>query len=207
MEFYLQDTRSCTGANLSFWKDSGGYTSDVSKAKVYTLEEAQKKHNTREGDDLPLLKSLVDKLSNKAIDHQQLKNIDKTHKSDRLIIQHEGYWDGNDIAFASERITSDKTYNYSHAYSFTLQEALDYIDKFKMHALDIHVKCELDKLVESRFKKSYLNLTTMVKEAGINLVTPKKPKREIFRCEICGKIVSMENFYLYVYAGHPCPKC
>lgn len=46
--FYLQDSRQIVGNDMMWWaKDGLGYTSDVSKAEVFTKEDAQRHHNGR----------------------------------------------------------------------------------------------------------------------------------------------------------------
>lgn len=35
-EFYLRDSRSNTGANVMFWREKGGYTTNVAEAEVFT---------------------------------------------------------------------------------------------------------------------------------------------------------------------------
>ena len=46
-EYYLQDTRGCgcVGNDILFWaKDGRGYTTDVSKAHIFTEEKAFSQH-------------------------------------------------------------------------------------------------------------------------------------------------------------------
>lgn len=50
MYFYLQDSRNYTGNDLMFWALAGGYTSDVSKAEVFSLESAQRQNRDRPTD-------------------------------------------------------------------------------------------------------------------------------------------------------------
>lgn len=43
-EFYLQDTRSCVGNSMTWWKhDNCGYVCDIRKAKVFTQEDLNKR--------------------------------------------------------------------------------------------------------------------------------------------------------------------
>lgn len=72
-EFYLQDSRSYVGNDMLFWaKDGKGYTSDVSKAHIYTKESAQAQHNIRETD-IPWPKSYIDAKTRPAVDMQYVR--------------------------------------------------------------------------------------------------------------------------------------
>jgi len=70
--FYLQDSRSYVGNNMLFWSASGGYTTDVSKAEVFTLETAQRQHDSRETD-IPWPKEYIDARVRPACDMQYVK--------------------------------------------------------------------------------------------------------------------------------------
>lgn len=49
--FYLQDSRSYVGNDVLWWARNGaGYTTDLSKAHIYTKEDAVAQHNMRETD-------------------------------------------------------------------------------------------------------------------------------------------------------------
>ena len=49
-EYYLQDKRSYVGNDILFWADGGGYTTDVSKAEVFTKDRALRLNQSRETD-------------------------------------------------------------------------------------------------------------------------------------------------------------
>ena len=70
--FYLRDSRGNTGSSCMFWAENGnGYTTNLDRAHVYTLEEAQRHFNDRHTD-VPLSKALVDELATVRVDHQYL---------------------------------------------------------------------------------------------------------------------------------------
>lgn len=73
--YYLQDSRSYVGNDVLWWaKDGKGYTTDLSKAHVYTKTEAVGQHNCRETD-IPWPKDYVDAKTRPAVDMQY---IDRT---------------------------------------------------------------------------------------------------------------------------------
>lgn len=71
--YYLQDTHSYTGNDIMWWCPAGnGYTSDLSKAAVFTRVEAEAHYNRR-ASDRPWLKSYIDSKSRPAVDMQYVK--------------------------------------------------------------------------------------------------------------------------------------
>ena len=73
--YYLQDKRTYVGNDILWWaKNHKGYTTDISKAHVFTKEEAIY-HNQHRETDVPWLKSYIDKKVRPAVDMQHV-NID-----------------------------------------------------------------------------------------------------------------------------------
>ena len=68
--YYLQDKRSYVGNDILWWAKGGmGYTTDLSKAHVFTKEEAVQHHQWRETD-IPWPKDYVDGKTRPAVDMQ-----------------------------------------------------------------------------------------------------------------------------------------
>jgi len=72
-EFYLQDSRSYVGNDMSFWAKGGGYTTDVSKAQVYTKLQAVSQHESRNSD-IPWTKAYIDSKTRPAVDMQYVNH-------------------------------------------------------------------------------------------------------------------------------------
>ena len=71
--FYLQDSRSYVGNDVLWWAKAGnGYTTDLSKAQVFTKDEAQQHHDAR-STDIPWPKDYIDGKTRPAVDMQYLK--------------------------------------------------------------------------------------------------------------------------------------
>ncbi len=69
-QFYLQDSRTYEGNDILFWaKDGKGYTTDTSKAHVYTRDGAFRQHEGRETD-VPWPKDYIDARVRPAADMQ-----------------------------------------------------------------------------------------------------------------------------------------
>lgn len=70
--FYLQDSRNYCGNDLYWWaKDHHGYTTDLSRAHVFTKEEAIRLHNDR-CTDIPWPKDYIDGKTRPAVDCQHV---------------------------------------------------------------------------------------------------------------------------------------
>ena len=73
-QFYLQDSRQIVGNDMMFWaKDGTGYTSDLRRAAVYTREQAQAMHNSRETD-IPWPVAYIDARTRPACDVQHVNS-------------------------------------------------------------------------------------------------------------------------------------
>lgn len=71
--FYLQDSRGYVGNDVLWWAKGGnGYTTDLSKAKIYTLHGAQIANNSRETD-IPWPKEYIDGKTRPAVDMQYIR--------------------------------------------------------------------------------------------------------------------------------------
>ena len=74
--FYLQDSRSYVGNDVLWWaKDGKGYTTDLSKAEIYSQEDAQAQHDCRETD-IPWPKEYIEAKTRPAVDMQYIKRAE-----------------------------------------------------------------------------------------------------------------------------------
>lgn len=195
--FYLRDTRSNVGSTCMFWALNGnGYTSNLDKAHVYTLEEAQSHFNDRYTD-VPLSKSLVDELVTVRVDHQYLDESqggEVVDGGEYVIHVSRGDYDGNDVYWKAER---GCTANLSDALVLTKDEA-----EQAMRFLDdavIYPFLYVVSISRRTFQASNVNERRMITVAGI-----RKPKRRRERpttgrhrgnCPDCGKVTWGLNPY------------
>jgi len=70
--YYLQDSRQYVGNDVLFWAKAGGYTTDVSKAEVFSKDKAASMHRARESD-IPWPKDYIDGKTRPAVDMQYIK--------------------------------------------------------------------------------------------------------------------------------------
>lgn len=195
--FYLTSRHGNCGENVMFHNKNGsGYGTNLDNLHVFTREEAQKElgHDIKS---LPLLKSEVDKLSIKAIDHQYLKrSLNSIDPNDQYIIQVSGFYNGNDIRFAPESdSTIDINFNYSLAKVFNLKDALSCSDLRGV----IWSKSYLDGLQRRTFQEGNISTRKMITGAGIKYKKPRKKKpssgKTMWNCPSCGKISWQYNPY------------
>lgn len=73
--FYLQDSRSYVGNDVLFWCATGGYTSDLSKAEVFSKDAAVRQHQVRPTD-IPWAKEYMDGKTRPAVDMQYIRRED-----------------------------------------------------------------------------------------------------------------------------------
>jgi hypothetical protein len=77
-EYYILDARSCVGNCALWWRPEGkGYTCEVDRAGLYTLEQASSHRET----DIPVHRSIVE---NRAIRHVRWEPL---HEADIGIYQ------------------------------------------------------------------------------------------------------------------------
>lgn len=75
-KYYLQDSRSYVGNDMLFWARGGnGYTTDLSKAEVYSKDDAVKQHRGRETD-IPWPKAYIDVRWRPAVDMQYVNRTE-----------------------------------------------------------------------------------------------------------------------------------
>lgn len=168
--FYLRDSRSNVGSTCLFWAQDGcGYTSDLNKAHVYTLEEAQRKFNSRHTD-VPLSKTLVDELAHSRVDCQYLPEDGEKDGCDEYVISPKGRWDGNDVYWLTFDFLS---VNYKGAVVFSYRNALARIDEHGIDA-NIYAKPDIDAIARRTFQAANINERRMITAAGIR--KPKRPR-------------------------------
>lgn len=72
-QYYLQDSRGYVGNGILWWaKNGAGYTTDVSKAHVFSKDEAIKKNRNRDTDK-PWPKSYIDNKTTPVVDMQNAR--------------------------------------------------------------------------------------------------------------------------------------
>ena len=71
--YYLQDSRFFLGNTVVWWASDGGFTVDVTQAKIFTKDEAYAWHKLRDSD-VPWPKEYIDAHTKPTVD---LMNIER----------------------------------------------------------------------------------------------------------------------------------
>lgn len=193
--FYLTSRHGDCGSNVMFHNKGGaGYGTNLDNLQLYSREDAQRELDY-DINSLPLLKSAVDEVSITAVDCQYLDSeANATDNNNEYVIQIEGCWNGNDIAFA---IMGGKTFNYSEACVFTLLDAEELVSK--LSNAKIWSKSYLDTISRRTFQRGKVNTRKMITGAGIKYKKPRKKKADSgkirWNCPGCGKFRWQHNPY------------
>lgn len=73
--YYLQDSRFFLGNTVVWWAQDGGFTVDVSKAKIFTEKEAFAWHQVRDSD-IPWVKEYIDARTKPTVDMLDIERRD-----------------------------------------------------------------------------------------------------------------------------------
>ncbi|MBS4689886.1 hypothetical protein [Aeromonas veronii] len=194
--FYLRDTRTNVGSTCMFWALNGnGYTSNLDKAHVYTLEEAQSHFNDRYTD-VPLSKALVDELATVRVDHQYLDDSMAGLKEgcDQYVIHCcIGDFDGNDVYWKAQK---GSTVCLSDALILTAEEVRHALwnDEVAFYPLE-YVKS----ISRRTFQARNVNERRMITVAGIRMPKRRRERpttgRHRGNCPDCGKVTWGLNPY------------
>ena len=201
--FYLACFRDNVGTSVSFQcKEFKGYHTNIDKAHVCTLEEAQYEFNHAREYDLPISADHVDALAVWKVDHQYIPNKTQpfTDIHNTYVAFKKGVWDGNDVYWLNIETCSTST-------DFDEASVFDYLIAKKLDSKYVVIPFSMANNVKRRtFDFRKLNKRTMVQGAGLK--TPeylKKASRRKsnpmtrFNCPSCGKISWQE--YPYDFEG------
>jgi hypothetical protein len=201
--FYLQDSRSNVGSRAMFWRDGGGYTSNLDEAEQFPRDEAVKQYECRESD-LPWPVEYVLARSEVGVDHQYIDDAEAQafDPADGLVyVAYERMWDGNDLYWIQSHGSSSS--NLAEAGTWPAAEAEEarakgyqawpkrYIDA---HSRTVVQACKLD------HKKA-------LRAVGLKLpkLQRQKVRRETYRCGSgyggCGRFLRPADYYT------SCPHC
>lgn len=194
--FYLQDSRGYVGNNVSWWaKDGNSYTTNLSNAQLYTLDEAQRLHDSRVTD-IPWPRDYVDVRVRQVVDMQYLKQSEAGPVSGSFYIQNRSKFDGNDVYWLTNERGGVST-DISKAMVFSFQDGVAKCDELVSWPLD-YVRTKVRPSVD----RQELKRDEALDGSGIVLTKQKKAKVERIKCHQCGCFMSEAQ----LWAGE-CPKC
>ena len=199
--FYLQDSRSNVGSRAMFWRNGGGYTTNLEEAEQFNRERAVGQYECRDTD-LPWPVDYVRAQAQAGVDHQYLgisaaEALAAAPLDDRIYVAYAGEWDGNCLFWrsvetrATSNVVEANTWSLSHAPGWL---ARGYVPWPKSH---------IDQHSRPVAKASMLDHKKALREAGLKL--PKAKRQRISRytvnCDGCGRFLKEFDRY------HSCPNC
>lgn len=201
--FYLQDSRSNVGSRAMFWRDGGGYTSNLDEAEQFTRAAAVKQYECRETD-LPWPVDYVRALAEVGVDHQYLdlkpeQALAAAPADDRIYVAYKQAWDGNCLIWMAHglgpmsNLADATTWSLAHAPGFTDRGYVPwpkgYIDQ---HSRPVVQSCKLD------HKKA-------LRAVGLKLSKIQRPRYRSYsnlnNCGGCGRFLSERQRF------EDCPNC
>jgi hypothetical protein len=198
-QFYLQDSRGDVGDRLSFWATKGcGYTTNLDGTELFTKESAEWHYKGRETD-VPWPKEYIDARSETACDMQYVCLDDEgaAQLGDECLVQRKNSYNGNDLVWVS--VTSGYTTNVDLAQVMTASEA-----KACCAANPNHVawaKPYIDARVRRVVTRRHVNLKEALRGTGIEIIKPKRPRKDRINCNGCGRFLYEDAIY------SDCPHC
>jgi len=119
-DFFIACFRDNVGSNVGWHsKDGRGYTTDIDKAHVYSLEEAQRAWDRAREFDQPVSASHVKTLSVFKVDCQYVPHVTEIDASNQYVAFVRSKWDGNDLFFLTRTLPST---DFSKAKTFSRGE-------------------------------------------------------------------------------------
>lgn len=199
--FYLQDSRSNVGSRAMFWREGGGYTSNLDESEQFTRERAVRQYECRETD-LPWPVDYVRALAQVGVDFQDLdltkeQALAAAPADDRIYVAYKQAWDGNCLIWKSE--TVGPTSNLADASTWGGER----VDRF---LLDEHVpwpRSYIDQHSRPVVPARQLDHKQALRSVGLKLPKVKRQRirRYTVNCHGCGRFLTEAQRY------GSCPHC
>lgn len=201
--FYLQDSRSNVGSRAMFWRNGGGYTSNLSEAEQFTRENAVSQYECRETD-IPWPVVYVQGLAQVGVDHQDLdlpnvQALDAAPADDHVYVAYSRDWDGNCLIWRSLSVGS--TSNLADASTWSKGHAQGWISRGYVP----WPKAYIDQHSRPVVKACMLDHKKALRSVGLKLpkIKPQRRRRyyDLTNCQGCGRFLTEAQRYGY------CPNC
>jgi hypothetical protein len=193
----LLDSRSTVGTALMFWAAEGGYTSNITKAEVFSVDEAQRQHKSRESD-IPMRLDYLDARKERMVDCQYLKAERQPDTVEKLLAFAvdtlffavvRGQWDGNAVYFVARE--GGPSTDVDKARLFPMDEARLLLET---HGHQLWPQEHIESLAYWRIPEPAVDRKQALRETGIELIKPVRT-RLTYRCDGCGRFCRPETYY------------
>lgn len=195
--FYMQDSRSNVGSRAMFWRDGGGYTSNLDEAEQFTRERAVRQYECRETD-LPWPVGYVRALAQVGVDHQYLERVNPPY-SEPFYVSMPREWDGNDLYWKRPLATGGLTSNLLDAGVWESEGA----ELLAYQGYQVWPKAYIDGKSRRVVPAALLHHKQALRSVGLKLPKVKRQRirRDTVNCHGCGRFLTEAQRYGY------CPNC
>lgn len=205
--FYLQDSRSNVGSRAMFWRNGGGYTSNLDEAEQFTRAAAVKQYECRETD-LPWPVDYVRALAEVGVDHQYLdlkpeQALAAAPADDRIYVAYKGAWDGNCLVWRCAWTPGVGTSNLADSNTLSLAQAPECTE----HGYVPWPKSYIDQHSRPVVRAVLLDHKKALRAVSLKLpkLQRQKARRATYRCGGgyggCGRFLRPADYYT------SCPHC
>lgn len=187
--FYLQDSRSTVGSRAMFWREGGGYTSNLDQAEVFSCERAIGQFKNR-ASDLPWPVDYVRARAELGVDSQYVtrSQAEACRSEDgRVYVAHARKWDGNDLVWSGRE---GPTSNLEEAIHPGAADAAGYLTQgFELWPCSYIVGCSRPVV-----RAALLNHKQALRTVGLKLPKLDRPHHRNqgnrLNCGGCGRFLS-----------------
>jgi hypothetical protein len=198
--FFLQDSRSNVGSRAMFWRNGGGYTSNLDEAEQFSWEHALKQYECRETD-LPWPVDYVRTRAEVGVDCQYISRSEaEAYRNEdvRVYVAYAREWDGNDLLWRGGK---GPTANLDDAIHPGAADAAGYLAQ----GLELWPCGYIAERSRPVVQAMLLDHRQALRSVGLNLPKLKRQRNRIYRdrlnCEGCGRFLSERQRFDY------CPNC
>ena len=198
--FFVQDSRSNVGTRAMFWRNGGGYTSNLNEAEQFNCESAVKQYECRDTD-LPWPVEYVLARAEVGVDCQYLTRSEAEayrNEDGRVYVAYAREWDGNDLVWLGG---TGSTANLDDAIHPGAADATGYLAQgFELWPCGYIIE-------RSRpvVRAALLNHKQALRSVGLKLPKLNRPRYRSFsnllNCDGCGRFLSERQRF------EDCPNC
>lgn len=187
--FYLQDSRTNVGSRAMFWRNGGGYTSNLDEAEQFTRERAVRQFECRDTD-LPWPVDYIRAQAETGVDSQYLFRSEAEayrNEDGRVYVAYAREWDGNDLVWRSGK---GPTANLEYAIHPGATDAAGYLAQgFELWPCGyIAERCR------TVVRAALLDHKQALRSVGLKLPKLTRPRHRNYssrlNCDSCGRFLS-----------------
>jgi hypothetical protein len=193
----LLDSRSTVGTALMFWALEGGYTSNITKAEIFSVEDARRQHTSRHSD-IPLRLDYLEARKERMVDCQYLNSTYRPDTVGKLLAfapetlffpMVPNQWDGNAVYFVAREGCPSTDVDKARLYTRDEAQMLLEAGGHQLWAQE-----HIESLAYWRIPEPAVDRKQALRDTGIELIKPVRT-RLTYRCEGCGRFCTPETYY------------